>query len=328
MEKTRHRVNARAFVEQYRAGVTEEELMRNHRLDEAGLGKLVKLLLKKGFLEPSDIAMREALGQSDGEESESRDRTQPDASPDRHPEEIAGRTDDEEPSLCPQCRAEVSVKALICPECGHVLPGEERWAAVEPPRSLSDRIPPKILGIFLALPLALLLFFLFRDVFIPAAEDAVDRRSGAIGKRAHRPKVSANGPVAPPTDDPAEALEKEVHRLIASDILSSADEGYRRMVVGSGWFRLGLEEKARHLSRIRSMLIHSGVDANFEVVDLWGEPVARVTNTYINFSVKDADASPDASQGEPNAPPGPPAGLEEVIREAPERAMPGAPPPE
>jgi hypothetical protein len=329
MEKTRHRVNAKAFVEYYRAGVSEEDLMRIHGLDKAGLGKLVKLLLKKGFLEPSDIAMRETLGRSDGEEGELPDRTEPDASPYPRPKEIAGRTAEEEPSLCPQCSAQVSVKALICPECGHVLPGEERWAAVEPPRSLSDRIPPKILGILLALPLALLLFFLFRDFFIPAAKDAMDRRSGAIGKRAHGQKAPAKGPVAPPKEDPAEVLDKEVHRLIAADILSSADEeGYRRLVVGSAWFGLGMEEKARHLARIRTLLIQSGVDANFEVVDLWGETVARVTNTSVDLVDKDAGAPPGSSQEESSAPPRPPAGLEEVIQRSPESAMPGAQPAE
>ncbi len=322
MEKTRHRVNAKAFVEHYRAGVSAEDLMRDHRLDEAGLEKLVKVLLKKGFLDPSDVAMRHGRRQSDGEDAESPARAETDASSDRRQPEIAGGIAEEEPSLCPQCRAQVSVKALICPECGHVLPGAERWAAVEPPKTLTERIPPKLLGILLALPLALLLFFLFRDIFIPAAEDAIDRRSGAVGKRAQHHKVPAKGPVTPPKEDSAEALEKEVQRLIASDILSSKDEGYRRLVVGSAWFGLGPEEQERHLSRLQTLMTRSGVDADFEVVDFWGEQVARVTVSSVELVFKDSGALPDPSGEESKDPPNPPAWMKEIIQGPAESGIP------
>lgn len=312
MEKTKLRVNAKAFVEDYRSGKSADDLMKTHGLSEAGLGKLVKVLVNKGLLEQADVGAGESLPPAAGRYAATPDPSESASASELQPQEPAEEPSDGEDSLCPQCRARVSVKALICPECGHVLPGEERWSSVEPAKSITERIPPKVLGIFIALPLALLLFFLFRDIFIPAAEDSIERRSDDLRKKIPRHKGAIKAAVAEPVDEPIEVLQEEVNRLIASDILSSADEGYRRLVVGSAWFGLGPDEKELHLLRIRAVMIRCGVEAEFEVVDFWGRQVAHVSAGSVDITLKEEFPESEGTREEPEVPPKQPPLLEGV----------------
>ncbi len=70
-----------------------------------------------------------------------------------------------------------------CPECGHMLPGEERWESVEPPQRLVDRVPPLVLGSIIASPIAVVFFFLFKNIILPMSESAaVSKHANAISK--------------------------------------------------------------------------------------------------------------------------------------------------
>ena len=60
MEKQPLKVNAKMFLKDFREGKSDEELMRLHGLTPQTLAKLVRVLLDKELLDPSELKSRRA----------------------------------------------------------------------------------------------------------------------------------------------------------------------------------------------------------------------------------------------------------------------------
>ncbi len=57
---------------------------------------------------------------------------------------------------------------------------------MDPGKKLLERIPPKVLGCILALPVAIGFYFLFKDIILPMAESAVAKRADQVRKEVPR----------------------------------------------------------------------------------------------------------------------------------------------
>ena len=177
MAEKKRKVNAKVFLNDLRTGMNREELLAMHGLNEKSLDKLVGMLVEREMLDPAELDSLPALTRHREEDMEPSEGTGSEAAFSGVPGEIPGSVI---LSQCPQCGAKVGERTLICPECGHVLPGQERWEEVEPKKSLTERIPPLLWGVILAIPVAVLLFFFFKDFMLPATEAKIDKRIRAI----------------------------------------------------------------------------------------------------------------------------------------------------
>ena len=176
MEKQPLKVNAKMFLKDFREGKSDGELMRLHGLTPQTLAKLVRVLLDKELLDPSELKSRRAEAPTEPEifipPSRPQDILPPEPVHEKNRQDYVQSSG----SSCPQCGAQVTERMLSCPECGHVLPGQERWEAVEPKKGLTERIHPMVLGCIIALPIGIMLFFLFKDVILPMTEATVEKK--------------------------------------------------------------------------------------------------------------------------------------------------------
>jgi hypothetical protein len=173
---------------------------------------------------------------------------------------------------------------LICPECGHVLPGEKRWANVEPKPRLVDRIPPKVLGTIVALPIAVLLFFVFKDIILPMTESTIEKRTKAL--RAARSTSSSEPGLKDRATQvvPDEVLDRLVDELIRSDVFADANEELTVFYAGSRWSVMSGDERLETLDRLRKAMRKSVGEFELEVLDSSGAAVAWVNHDSVELS--------------------------------------------
>jgi hypothetical protein len=285
MDKKKQKVNVKAFLNDYRSGMVDTELMSMHGLTASTLAKLLKVLQEKELLHASEVRPAgPALGSQRGPgTTSSREGRRPVAPP-----VVQDLPDDVSDSAfrCQQCGAAVAGKMLTCPECGHVLPGEERWSNLEPEKSLLHRMPPWVVGCIIALPIAIGLFFVFKYILVPMSSASIQQRSKSQF-RAMSPKQG----LAAARDQAGKAsvlpIQKEVDALISEGVISAASSDYAGFTVTDRWFDLPREHKIKHIARVGSALVASGLMARFQVFSPAGDLVARVSASSVDLIDKD-----------------------------------------
>ncbi len=303
MAKSKLKVNARSFVRDYRAGTSNSDLMDTYGLTSDGLNKLLKMLVDKKLLHPSELKLERDFPSTElldvpgfGEPTE-RTRPKPVYEPRREPVVEMPKQPDEpeiekknpdpvDPLRCPQCGADVTEKMLICPECGHVLPGEERWANVEPKPRLVDRIPPKVLGAVVAFPIAFLLFFVFKDIILPMTEDTIEKRTRAAKAARATGLKKAGLKERQASVDPREALDRLVDNLIESDVFADVNRELTVFYAGPRWMLMSGDERLESLDRLRKAMRKSVGEFELEVVDSLGAAVAWVNHNSVELAAQ------------------------------------------
>lgn len=282
MDKPKQKVNARKFLEDFRAGKSETELMQAYGLNRVTLEKLYEALIGRKLLDRSemrptriDAPLRNAQPPRVTQSVEPSEPSNPYVGV---PERAAHHAS----TQCVQCGATVSKRALTCPECGHVLAGEERWEGTEPKRRLVDRIPPKLLGCIVALPIAVGFFFLFRDIILPMSESAIGKRADAL-----RQETRGEAPLKIAREmaqvSSSKVIEFEVERLAAEDILINANENFTIFVAGPRWNDLSHEAKLAQLSALRQALKNSGMPPSFRLISESGQSLGAVRGVNIEI---------------------------------------------
>lgn len=306
MEKSSRKVNAKMFLQDFRDGKSDEELMRLHSLTPGTLDKVMRVLLDKNLLDPSELRSRRSAAPTEPE-IRLPVYTPPEFDAAEPAQEVRRQhTAQRDASSCPQCGAPVTSRMLSCPECGHVLPGAERWEAVEPKKALTERIPPLLLGCIIALPIAVILFFLFKDVILPMSEAPWEKRADALRKE------------LPPGKTPIEAAEDmakaagagiiklETQRLMNDGVISAVNEDYTVFTAGSRWPGLSQPEKRKVLHDISSALRRSAIRVDFDFVNDAGEALALVKGQSIELydegSPKESSETPGEIGDQPVGP--------------------------
>ena len=196
-------------------------------------------------------------------------------------------------SSCPQCGAGVLPKALTCPECGHLLSGAERWGALEDEAPIWQRLPPLLIGCVIALPAALLMVYVFFYILYPMMEAAEQRKvqQRQEVKAAKNPKPVAQDKKGREAKNKAEreqalqakkaALDDALQELVERGALAGLDDNYRVYRAGPAWSTISEADKYSGLARIQAAMKQAKVRVDFEVRDLWGYTVARVTEQAV-----------------------------------------------
>jgi hypothetical protein len=276
MEK-KQKINAKRFVEDFRAGKSDLELMHAHDLSPATLDKVIRALVAKKLLDDAEVARRSDPDAVFQEQSFSYPEPLDWASHAAEMRRLSGSQTDKS-SFCPQCGAQVSKSMLTCPECGHVIPGQDRWAEAEPKTSFLNRLSPKTIGCLLALPILVALIFFFVHIIFPMAETVGEKRAQAVRKEIPHGKTPMEA-----ARDMAKAVSRttirgEVTRYVDDQILSSAKEDYSAFTVGPKWESLSLQEKETFVQEMSLTLEGSGLKKTFRLVAPSGKTVAKVVD--------------------------------------------------
>ncbi len=332
MGKSQKKLHLKRFLKHYRAERPDDELMHIHGLSPRALHKVLQVALERGLLTQAELRPHHRLSLLQDDQTEPSttgplivsesgpvvEDTSTSVGRDYMPEPPHEKPQREEPapgeSVCPQCQAPVGLRTLICPECGHVLPGEQRWEKVEPKKRLVDRVPPWIWGFILAVPIAILLFFFFRDFMLPSAEQKIEKRLERFRQRneAGRPPARPGAEVSSAeVQESLRRLDMLVRRLIREERLSSVDEQYSLFTTGIRWDQLTKGQRRALLVSIREIMIKAELSASFRVIDPWGAKVAVVEKDVIHLydPLEPESAAPPAEQApapekpEPNAAP-------------------------
>lgn len=275
MEK-KQKTNAKKFVEDFRSGKSEEELMSAHGLNPGTLDKVFRALIDKNLLERAEVARRREPEPKFNE-------------PLPHPEPLdwaahsaemrrISEAQQDSGSFCPQCGAKVSKKMLTCPECGHVIPGQDRWAEAEPKTGLLYRLSPKTIGCILALPVAVVLYFFFKNIILPMAETVGDKRAQAVRKEIPSGKTPMQAAKDLARELSTKTIKAEVTRYIDDEILLSAREDYSAFTVGVKWDFLSAQEKETFVQELSLTMEGSGLKKDFRLVSPSGQTIAKVTD--------------------------------------------------
>ena len=296
MEKQPLKVNAKMFLKDFREGKSDEELMRLHGLTPQTLAKLVRVLLDKELLDPSELKSRRAEAPTEPEifipPPRPQDILPPEPVHERNRQEYVQSSG----SSCPQCGAQVTERMLSCPECGHVLPGQERWEAVEPKKGLTERIHPMVLGCIIALPIGIMLFFLFKDVILPMTEATVEKKTEALRKEIPKGKTPMQASKDLAKRAASGVIRVETQRLMNDGIIAEAKDDYRSFTAGSRWPELSDAEKRKALEDIRTALVRSGMAIHFRLVNDSGESLALVTGESIELF--EGEGLPESTDGD------------------------------
>jgi hypothetical protein len=283
MDNKKRKVNAKRFLEDYRSGLSDQELMRLHGLSPASLQKLLLVLQQRGLLSAA-VARAE------------RSSRLPDAQTDRRSgrHERATRSGqrsgpaplEESGFHCRQCGASIDGNMLTCPECGHVLPGEERWSHVGTRDRMLPRVPPWVLGCVLALPIGIGLLLVFKHILIPLSSASIQQRTrphgAVVSERQHLPAAI----------DQAKAgkrlpVHAETERLVGEGVVSEASPDFTGFMMSDAWHNLSRDEKIKHVVAIRSALEASDLSVQFTFVDSSGGWVARVSARIMELRDKE-----------------------------------------
>ncbi len=289
-------INAKKFMEDLRSGKSNQELMLLHSLDQEGLAKVFNLLVGKGLVTKDEIFHRKPIKPAPPVDDPSED----------YREDLSRRLAEDHPDAdqerCPQCGAGVRKTALTCPECGHLLSGQDRWDGTEPPKRFLDRIPPLVLGSIIAGICGIFLFYIFRDIIMPMSYSAGEKRAEDL--RREMPKDKA--PIQAARDlarvGAQGALRGELSRLMAEDIVSSSNTHYTQFTGGSRWTELSNQERMETLHSLRKAMESAGMPVRFTFNMPSGELYATVTAYAIRVEEPFKDASPSAAGSTPPAP--------------------------
>lgn len=293
MEKTKSKINAKKFLEDFRSGKSDEELMSLHGLDYKGLNKVLRLLVERKLLDEAELLAGHSFRSVRPKETPSLRKPSIDLRlmPDG-PATISGSVGDDD-TRCPQCGATVTTKILTCPECGHVLPGEDRWANVEPKQRFFDRVPPKLLGTILALPILVILLYVFKDLIIPIAEVKIEKNRDALKQDLTKSRESLQAAKELAAKRGMRGVQATIERLIAEEILQRVEPDYATVVAGPRWNEISTQEKETYLSEIRSAMRNASMDGQFDLIDPGGSLLARVKPSSISFGLP--DEGPDST---------------------------------
>jgi len=307
MEKTKLKINAKTFLRDFRSGKSDEELMSLHGLDPKSLNKLLRILVARKLLDEAELLTGHSFGSAGYHVGLPLRQPAADRQFEADPGAAIPKSTNLDATRCPQCGAEVTKKVLTCPECGHVVPGEERWANVEPRKGFFDRVPPKLLGTILALPIAVVLIYVFRDMILPMTEVKIGQGREAIRNELSKSKESLQAAKELAKKRGVRGVQATVERLIGEEILQGAESDYSTFVAGRRWAEISAQDKEMHLSEIRSAKRNAHLDEEFDLVDAQGQRLARVTPSSINlgpfedvsddtWSVGQKDESADAAK--------------------------------
>ncbi|MBI5248270.1 MAG: zinc-ribbon domain-containing protein, partial [Desulfomonile tiedjei] len=181
-------------------------------------------------------------------------------------------------SFCPQCGAQVSKKMLTCPECGHVIPGQDRWAEAEPKTGLLQRLSPKTIGCILAFPVAVVLFFFFKNIIVPMAETVGDKRAQAVRKEIPKGKTPMEAAKDMAKELSTRTISAEVTRYIEDEILTSAKVDFSSFTVGPKWEQLTAQERELFVREISLAMEGSNLKKDFRLVSPSGHTIAKVVD--------------------------------------------------
>ncbi len=283
MAKMKRKVNAGKFLEDLRSGKSPEELMGLHDLNAAGLDQLLKKLVERGHLSPSEIA-RSNLGRA-AKASASRQPEEPALTPGserpskKPPTEELGRS----LTQCPQCGARVSERALICPECGHVLPGEERWARTELKPKLTERIPPVMIGCIIAIPIGIALFIFFRYVALPAREAQVEQRIEQLRKETPGDQAPMQVAEQHARGAALRIVGLELERLRIDGVFTRSNQDFTSFTAGDRWMQASNQDRVTWVNMIGRAMRQGKLNVEFDVVDQSGQVLAEATETLIQI---------------------------------------------
>ncbi len=267
-------VNLKKFLMDFRTGASEAELMARHGLDKRGLQNMLRVLKERQLVPAEDLEGHRNSPQTRVPSkptvplSTSAHESEPDASL-AQPEE-----DQDSQSKCSQCGARVTDIMLTCPECGHVLPGESRWSRMQPERSALSRVPPWLIGCFIALPIAIGMYFAFKHVIIPLSAASIHQRALAVAQpkpvnKAPSPGTTAKKPAQLP-------VYEQTQLLIGQGILQAVNADFTAFTVTERWYDLPRDGKVALVTQLGAALLASGMNAPFEVKDDSGILGARV----------------------------------------------------
>ena len=138
-----------------------------------------------------------------------------------------------------------------------MLPGTERWGALEVEKTVWQKVPPWLVGCAIALPAALFVVYVFLYILYPMVETAGERKA-----RQQREAKAAEIKVLQAQDKTTleakkkeqreiamrankAALEERVAELVDRRIFSGLDDNYRVYGTGSVWSTLSEDEKYR-----------------------------------------------------------------------------------
>ncbi|MFH0824901.1 MAG: zinc-ribbon domain-containing protein [Pseudomonadota bacterium] len=283
MTKKTVKINAKQFIEDVAAGRTDEELMRLHGLDRAKLDKLKSIPEVKKRIEssaPAPLPSDSPVSAKEPPATTLAETLEEDADPDR--------------SVCSQCGAEVSDKALICPECGHVLTGRERWARVDTKKTLLERVPPLVQGAILAIPVAMVLFILFRFLVFPAQFAIMEKKMDeAKAARTEQGKQSEGHAGRAENDRLQETLIDLQDRGL---ILEWDGNKFSRFKVGHRWLRVSEDERERALELLCSALTAADHRTGFKLVQRDGNAFTEYQEHDV-FEMTEREAARSTPEG-------------------------------
>lgn len=283
MKEPKKKVSAKRFVEDFRAGKTDEELMEIYGLDHRNLNRLFKKLITKELLDPDEVRIHKTRDRT-GDTSEADASVEVDSS-----ERVAAAVgvvqyEDVDPGKCPQCGAPASAKGLTCPECGHVLPGTQRWEEVDRKESLLHRLPPLAWGCVLAVPVGIGIYIFFAYFMYPAMSQETDKRIHAVRREIGSGMTPQEAAKRIALIQHRNNLQAEVSRLVSLDIFSQAEADYSVFTAGAMWAGLSPENQRRRLSELAAAMTQAGIPADFQVVDSGGFTVATVKSGSVQLT--------------------------------------------
>jgi hypothetical protein len=329
MDQPKRTINAKKFVEDLRAGKGRHALMIEYAVSDQQLDKLLRMLVSRKLISPSEAELLEAPPPPRFESAWTDFERSTVPPPERPIKPSRPAADPDLLSQCPQCRAQVSPTHLTCPECGHVLPGEHRWERAEPRKRLMERIPPLILGIILAVPVGIALFVFFRYFLLPAQAIKVEQRVEQIRKEG-RGKTPIEVAKQGARGASLRTVQLEVDRLISAGVFQAADRDFSTFTAGPRWMEAGVDERITWLTDFVARMKNARHRVDFEVLTPDGQLVARATDDDIEVWAPDTAVAGQKPSGtievRPEAQQQLKQQFEEIIRRLPQTA-PGATPP-
>jgi hypothetical protein len=281
-EKSKRKINAKKFLEDFRAGKDDSVLMSEYGLTRSSLDKLLAKLVDRGHLDSTEVTQRQSssFNELPDEEADSEALAPHN---DDSPQAYSGFVEHESSrEVCPQCGAEVSEKALTCPECGHVLPGEERWSQVEPDLKLTERIPPAVIGTIFAIPVGIALFIFFWYFVLPAQETRVNKQIDRLMKETNN-KAPMEAAQSQASAANLRVVELVYQRLLVQEVFANASEDYSSLTIGEAWNTSTNQQRVVWINMIGRAMVRAGLPAEFEIVDQSGKQLSYVTESSIEF---------------------------------------------
>jgi hypothetical protein len=292
MGKAKQKINVKRFLEDFRTGKTDDQLMAKYGLAPASLDKLLTKLMDESLLESGEIRARRDFPETVALPILPTDRkaASPKSIPASRPKPGPSHNNSlrklrDKSCECPQCNAPVTGAMLLCPECGHVLPGKERWEQVEPRKRFVDRIPPKALGCVIAFPIAVFLALVFRDIIIPMTHVTIEKRADHMRREKELNKSSLR-PAQEERERPdiSNELRSLVKGLIDRQVFSEANAGLTVLTTGPLWEQLSESEQMDFLEDLRAEMLQARKRFRFEVVDSLGVVVGQGSEDSISLT--------------------------------------------